>query len=76
MKVVKGGIMFVDVVMVPGIEPMCETFCKVCGDLRLWCRPEKPLACGGCGAPGPMIGPIGGEELSRLRDAWESKSSN
>ncbi len=28
-----------------------ETYCHACGQLRLWCRPERPAACGGVKRP-------------------------
>lgn len=65
-----------EVIVLDGIEPRCETFCNTCGDLRLWCRPEEPLACGGCGASSPVTGPVGGSDLPRLREQWHARAHN
>lgn len=48
----------------------CETFCSACGQLRLWAKPEKPVACGCCGSARIVIGPLLGEQLPKLREAW------
>ncbi len=72
----EGGVILIEVITVPGVNPQCETFCKTCGDLRLWCRPEPPLACGGCGAPSPLVGEIGGDDLPRARQAWRERAGN
>lgn len=50
----------------------CETFCRSCGQLRLWAKPEQPTACGHCNSADIVIGPLFGDELNRLRDAWRN----
>lgn len=49
----------------------CETFCRSCGQLRLWAKPEKPEACGNCQSPDIVIGPLLGDELPKLRAEWQ-----
>lgn len=48
----------------------CETFCKSCGQLRLWGKPEKPTGCGNCGSSDFVVGPVLGAELPKLREEW------
>lgn len=48
----------------------CETFCEVCGQLRLWLKREFPDACGNCGAPEPLVGGVGGWVLPLAREQW------
>lgn len=48
----------------------CETFCQDCGQLRLWGKPEKPEGCGNCGSAKIAVGPLLGQELPKLREAW------
>lgn len=68
--------LIVDIYELPDLDVRCETFCKACGQLRLWCRPDEPTACGNCGTPSPMVGPPGGGELERMRNQWHSRAGN
>ncbi len=49
-------------------EP-CETFCHACGQLRLWCKTERPTACGNCGSVHIEVDAVGSERLTSLRKA-------
>lgn len=45
----------------------CETYCHSCGQLRLWCKSEKPVMCGNCGAVTIEVDTVGSERFSKLR---------
>lgn len=56
-------------IFLPGTA--CETFCRACGQLRLWGHDRKPEACGNCGSDDIVIGPLNGDELPKLRRDWQ-----
>ena len=48
----------------------CETFCHKCGQLRLWLKPEKPIACGNCGSDNIEVDDVNSARLEALRDNY------
>jgi len=51
----------------PKLAHFIETYCYDCRQLRLWCRPEKPVACGNCGSSEIEVDEVDSPRLSKLR---------
>lgn len=49
------------------VNPTCEYYCFMCGQLRAWCHDGTPVACGNCGSNSIEVGEVGSEKLTKLR---------
>ena len=45
----------------------CEVYCHTCGQLRLWCKPEKPTRCGNCASDRIDIDRVNSPQLAAMR---------